>query len=184
MKEQNERRNKWKYRNGQRKGNNPNREGNYNNRKGNIAMAAINNDMILIANNVTQKINKHKWIADSGATTHITDSLEGMFEMTDQEMTISVGDGRKLKANNIGNLWGKAFDLEEQMKKVTPTHVSYVSRLMVSLFSIIASMATGLYVLGSKKGINLTNNQWRCSFITRLEHPKATFLQPKCWQKM
>ncbi len=60
MKEQNERRNKGKYRNGQRKGNNQNREGNYNNREGNMAMAGINNDMILIANNVTQKINKRK----------------------------------------------------------------------------------------------------------------------------
>ena len=55
-------------------------------------MSGFDEEMILIAND-TKKFSKNTWIADSGATTHMCNDLEGMYDLEDSNISISVGDG-------------------------------------------------------------------------------------------
>ena len=113
-------------------------------------MTNIQEDMILIADNTVKVFNERIWVADSGATTHVTNSLDGMFDLRDANTTISVGDGRKMMTLKVGKWKGKAIDSEGNEVKVILTNVSYVPELMVNLFSLTAVMEKGISVIGEK----------------------------------
>ena len=61
--------------------------------KDETANAVADEEMILMTTQAN-KIEKHTWIADSGATTHMTNSVEGMKNLKTVEQNVSVGDGR------------------------------------------------------------------------------------------
>lgn len=51
-------------------------------------------EIILMANNL-EKFERHTWIADSGASTHMCNDLTMMYDLKQTSQTISIGDGRK-----------------------------------------------------------------------------------------
>ena len=65
-------------------------------------MSIFANEMILIANN-KQKFKKNTWIADSGATTHMCNDLEGMFDLEVANISILVGNGQKMTTKKLGS---------------------------------------------------------------------------------
>ena len=121
----------------------------------NTAMVGLNEEMILVANN-SKSFNQNTWIADSGATTHMTNSLDGMFDLEDAKVSISVGDGRKMVTLKVGKWRGTAINSEGQEQKIVLTNVSYVPDLMVNLFSLTTAMERGFTINGSKNGITIT----------------------------
>ncbi len=123
-------------------------------------MTSVDMEMILIANNELKVFKENIWVADSGATTHVTNSLEGMFNMKDVNGTISVGDGRKMTTAKIGKWRGKAIDSEGKETNKVLTNVSNVPELMVNLFSVTAVMEKGVTVIGRKNGIHLKKGNW------------------------
>ena len=137
-----------------------------------IAMSGFDDEMILIANN-KQKFKKNIWIADSGATTHMCNDLEGMFDLRDSNVSISVGNGQKMTTKKIGKYKGTIIDSEGNEKKVVLTNVSYVPKLTVNLFSLTTVMEKNFSVTGTKAGIEITKGAWRAKFDTLFGTPKG-----------
>ena len=77
-----------------------------------MAMTNIDEEMILIAESNPKSFNSSTWIADSGASTHMTNTMDGMFDVIDANINICVGDGRKMTTTKIGKWKGVAIDLE------------------------------------------------------------------------
>ncbi len=109
-------------------------------------MTGVAMESIFIANNELKVFNENNWVANSGATTHMTNSLERMFDMKDVDGTISVGDGRKLTTAKIEKWRGKASDSEGKETNIVLTNVSYLPKLMVNLFSVTGVMEKGAMV--------------------------------------
>ena len=137
-----------------------------------IAMSGIDEEMTFIAKD-TQKFNKHTWIADSGATVHMCNDIDGMFDLEDANITISVGDGRKMTTMKVGKYRGTIIDAEGRKTKITLTNVSYVPELMVNLFSLTAVMEKNCSVIGTKNGIVLEKGNWKANFNVRFGTPKG-----------
>ena len=55
------------------------------------------------------KINKDLWIGDSGASTHMTNSLVGMTEWKDIGGSVTFGNNQSLDVKQIGKKKGKIF---------------------------------------------------------------------------
>ena len=53
-----------------------------------------------IATNKLTK-NKHLWIGDTGASTHMTNTLDGLFNLHNEETTIKIGNRPGLKSTII-----------------------------------------------------------------------------------
>jgi hypothetical protein len=53
----------------------------------------------------------HLWIGDSGASSHMTNSDEGLYDIEESNQVIIVGNGEKLKALKTGKLKMKTSDL-------------------------------------------------------------------------
>ena len=77
-----------------------------------MAMTNIDEEMILIAENNSHSFNSFTWIADSGASTHMTNTMDGMFDIVDANINISVGDGRKMTTTKIGKWKGMAGNMK------------------------------------------------------------------------
>ena len=135
-------------------------------------MTGLDDEMVLIAND-SKKFSKNTWIADSGATTHMCNSLEGMFDLKDVNISISVGDGRKMTTVKVGKFKGDLVDLEGNTTKVVLTEVSYVPELMVNLFSLTAAMERNFSVIGTKEGIEIKKGEWKLRFNTKFGTPKG-----------
>jgi len=94
------------------------------------------------------------WIADLGATSHITTNEDaGMYECKIVNLPITVGDGSKVTATKIGNM-----DMEVHYKggstaKVTLTGVQYVPKFYIKLFSLTAAMSKGFDI--SSEGMQM-----------------------------
>ena len=84
-----------------------------------MAMTNIDEEMILVAKNDATIFSTFTWIADSGATTHMTNNLAGMFDLVDANISISVGDGRKMNTLKTGKWKGMAIDLEGRKHELT-----------------------------------------------------------------
>ena len=137
-----------------------------------VAMSGFDEEMILIAND-TKKFSKNTWIADSGATTHMCNDLEGMYDLEDSNISISVGDGRKMTTVKIGKYKGTVIDSEGNSTKVTLTNVSYVPELMVNLFSLTAVMEKNFAANGTKNGIVIKKGDWSVKFDIKFGTPKG-----------
>ena len=138
----------------------------------NVAMAGLDDEMILIANDA-KKFSRHTWVADSGATIHMTNDLEGMFDLEDSQVSISVGDGRKMTTMKVGKYRGTLIDANGNQTKVVLTNVSYVPELMVSLFSLTAAMERNFSVVGTKDGIEIEKGPWKVKFNQKFGTPKG-----------
>ncbi len=138
-----------------------------------MAMSNIDNKMILMAQSEGRSFNSFTWIADSGATTHMTNSLNQMFNLADSKTNVSVGDGRKMTTLKTGCWRGTAIDSEGRKKKITLTNVSYILDLMVNLFSLTAIMAKDFHVNGTSKSIKIQKGEWTMLFNTRIGTPKG-----------
>jgi hypothetical protein len=134
--------------------------------KGEQGMSAINED----SNNkkddfefsYTAKDNQdydnqeNYWIADSGATKHMINSLEGMSDLRDESSTIYIGDGRGLKSDIVGTFRGTVTQINGTKVNIRLDDVAYVPDLKVKLFSLTKSMENGSTLKGTGRVMTLT----------------------------
>ena len=135
-------------------------------------MSGFNDEMILIASN-TREMDKNIWIADSGASMHMSKDLEGMFDLQDVNISIAIGDGKKLTTTKIGKYRGTIMDSEGNPRKITLTNVSYVPELKVNLFSLTTVMEKNFSVTGTKVGIEISKGTWKVRFDTKFGTTKG-----------
>ncbi len=90
--------------------------------------------MVLVAND-KKKLDANTWIADSGASTYMYNSLEGMFDLDDTNLFILVGDGKSMSTAKVEKFRGHIVDLEGNSMAIVLTNVSHVLELMVDFFT-------------------------------------------------
>ena len=96
------------------------------------------------------------WVADSGATCHLTNQIQGYIETRTTGMTMKYANiGGTTKCNTIGKWKGRQYFLEgSQIKKralLILEDTMYVPDLTINLFSITKAMSQGAIIQSEGK---------------------------------
>ena len=112
------------------------------------------------------------WIADSGETSHMTFSKDGMKNLKEDTTGVVIWDGCTLKGKYLGDL-----DLYPVLKqglllpKITLTNVLYVPDLSYNLFGINSALNENMKLTASGKDSYMIHNDKVRLFF---EHKIAT----------
>ena len=107
--------------------------------------------MSFMAPNILTK-HKYLWIRDTGASTHMTHTLNSLFNLKKEKTTIKIGNGTGLNLTIVGTLKATVEQEDGTRLKVTLKNVAYVPELTSNLFSITKAMENG-YKLSNKGNI-------------------------------
>ena len=83
------------------------------------------------------------WIGNTGASTHIKNTLDGLYNLQKEETTVKIGNGLKLKSTTIGSLKGVVEQNDGTKINVVLNNVAYVPELTANLFSITKALQNG-----------------------------------------
>jgi len=87
------------------------------------ANAAINTkNVVFMAIEGHKKLTDDTWIADSGATCHIMNSLDRMFDIKCIQENVKIGMGEETYATNCGKYHGK-IQMSEGKKEIILSEV-------------------------------------------------------------
>lgn len=108
--------------------------------------------------------NHHTWLADSGASCHMTCSDAGMFDFTHIKTPIKLGDGRTLLATKIGKLKLQVTGPNNTRMDIILTNCKYVPNLWINLFSITTALSQGWNISNNGLIISLSKNHSKLTF--------------------
>jgi len=119
-----------------------------------VANTAVNMDnMVFMAVEGHMNLTEDTWIADSGATCHITTDMKGMFDIQDVHKSIKTGTREENYATKCGKFQGEVT-MPEGKKEVIISGVRYVPGFYVKLFSITSAMKKRAKI--TSEGMQLT----------------------------
>ena len=87
--------------------------------------------------------NSDLWIGDTGASTHMKNTLDGLYNLQKEEITVKIGNGLRLKSTTIGSLKGIVEQNDGTKINVVLNDVAYVPELTANLFSITKALQNG-----------------------------------------
>ena len=89
---------------------------------------------------------QQNWIADSGASHHMTNSETGLINkhVHREPEKVTIGDGNNVDVEYEADMIGTLLDIYGNEKQVTITNVSYVPSLFVKLYSITTALKNGM----------------------------------------
>jgi hypothetical protein len=99
------------------------------------------------------KIAPNTWLADSGASCHLTNSDEGMFDVEMISSPVKIGNGKALTVTKLGKMRQTIFQKNGDTVDVTLTDVKFVPELWVNLFSVGKGLQNGFNI--GNKGLHL-----------------------------
>jgi len=135
-------------------------------------LMALEDDVVL---GISDKICKDEaiWIADTGATSHMTNNLEGMYDITDTTSGVRLGDGKVISSVKTGKLNGIFQQKDGTKMEVTLQNVKYVPNLSCNLFSVVAAMTQGCKLIGERKNnetiMSLTKGAFKIVFDQQIK---------------
>ena len=86
------------------------------------------------------------WVADTGATSHMVNKLEGMYDIVESKKQVMIGDGTLLNIEKTGKLKVNFIQKNGDRNEITLNEVKYVPDLRVNLFSITSAMKNGAFI--------------------------------------
>ena len=116
-------------------------------------------------------IDGNTWLGDTGSTAHMTNSMEGMFDIKNEQGSVRIGDGKLLETSMIGSKRMLVVQKDGETKLVTSKNVKYVPELWTNLFSITAANSHGYKVSGEKSVLHLTKGDFKLSFDQIIKSP-------------
>jgi hypothetical protein len=136
----------------------------------------------------TKKMNDESiWIGDTGASCHMTNSLEGLTSMTETKQTVTMGDGKTISTAQIGKWTGFAIQRDGSTKPISLNNVAYVPSLCTNLFSITQAMKQGSSLSSKGLIISLSKGETKLSFDriydTKLGHVCGIQMRPRQTQE-
>ena len=96
---------------------------------------------------------KDTWIADSGATSHMTNNGDGMYDIEEYNSSVKVGNGKNISITHKGKLDVLIMQKDGKQYFSTLTNVKLIPELGHSLFSIQALLMKG-WMTSSEKANN------------------------------
>ena len=112
-------------------------------------VAAPMGDLIINFSAKEVSFSKNTWIGDSGASCHMTNDDNGMFDWSKIDEEITIGNGKPMKATKVGSLRLETVQKDGKMRSFTMTNVKYVPDLYCKLFSVTTALDKG-FQLGNK----------------------------------
>ena len=87
-----------------------------------------------------QKFGKEVWIAESGASQHMTNSNLHLFNVADVEGEVFIGDNSLMVIKSIGSLKMKFTNRNGEENVVMLSKVAYVPNMMCNLLSLTSCL--------------------------------------------
>ena len=89
------------------------------------------------------EIREDVWIEDSGASSHMTNTLQCMYNQRMISSKVKIGSGEYVDANIKGDVTGIAIQKDGTRKDITLRDVKYIPRLFYKLISLTNTMNRG-----------------------------------------
>ena len=121
-------------------------------------------------------IDANTWLGDTGSTAHMTNSLEGMFDLKKDQGHVRIGDGKLMTSVKIGSKRMLVVQKNGETKEVTLQNVKYVPELWTNLFSVTSAMNLGFKVSGEKNVLHLSKGNFKMSFDWVIKSPTGYLL--------
>jgi hypothetical protein len=99
------------------------------------------------------KISATTWLGDTGASCHLTNSDEGMYDVQMIKSPVKIGSGKSMTATKIGKKRMTVIQKDGSTQDIILTEVKYVPELWVNLFSIGKALQNGFDI--GNKGIKI-----------------------------
>lgn len=112
---------------------------------------------------------KDLWIADTGASCHMCNDLEGLEDVKESKRTIVIGNGDEMKSTMIGTWKGLLKNKEGTETMITLKEVSYVPTLSANLLSLTTVMIGGWELKGTNKTLSIQKGSLKIDFDKELK---------------
>jgi hypothetical protein len=86
--------------------------------------------------------NLNLWIGDTGASTHIKNTMEGLYDLREEETTVQMGNGKSLKLTTIRTIKATVQQLDGTTADIKLNNMFYIPELSINLLSITSAMET------------------------------------------
>ena len=131
--------------------------------------------VIMAAEDISGEETKNVFIADSGATSHMRNSLNGMYDIKDWEVEVKVGNSSTMKSQKKGNFQGLVTQKDGTTSSIVMKDVLYVPDLWVNLLSITKAISQpNILLSGIENVISLRNGQDKLTFDHKLTNGSKT----------
>ena len=121
---------------------------------------------IIMAGEMNKKVESDFWLLDSGATSHITNSMDGMLEVKEINTVIKIGDGSEIKATKEG--LKKMLIIQEDNSTTEVTmQVKYVPQICMNILSLNRLLERGFRVRNEKQVIIMERKKLVMKFRRR-----------------
>ena len=104
---------------------------------------------------LSTEISEDVWIADSGASSHITNTLQGMYNQCKILSKVKIASGEYIDANIIVDMSGIAIQKDGTKKDITLCNIKYVPCLFCKLISLTTIMNRGFKMTGNGQLITI-----------------------------
>ncbi len=121
-------------------------------------------DAILMVLSGPTKTNNSLWIADLGASTHITTTDMGLFNIKNVDELVQVGDGKFVYATKVGKLTIKYTNENGDTARILLENVKYIPGFSSNLFSLTAALAKNCSIYNEGRAIVVDKNEVRIEF--------------------
>jgi hypothetical protein len=95
------------------------------------------------------------FLCDSGATSHMTNNIDGMFDLKEINKTVQVGNGNIVKATMVGKIKTTVQSVEGKELSVVLNNVTLVPDLKFNLLSVGKLSKKGVSVIYNKNGAHM-----------------------------
>ena len=115
------------------------------------------------------EIHEDVWIADSGATSYMTNTPQCMYYQHRISSKVKIGSGEHVDANIIGDVSGIAIQKDETRKDITLHDVKYAPCLFCKSISLPPTMNRGFKMTGNRDGITIEKASTSYAFDQRIK---------------
>ena len=109
-------------------------------------------------------ISKNIWIGDSGASCHMTNEANGLFEIRNIDEEITIGNGKPMKATKVGKLKVETVNRDGTKTQFTLGGVKLVPELYCKLFSLTSALDKGFKLGNQGRVIHLQKKNFKLAF--------------------
>jgi hypothetical protein len=111
-----------------------------------------------------ERISKHIWICDSGASGHYSMSIDGIFNILDIDEKVTAGNGEKMVAMKVGSLRRRVIQVDDSTLDIVINEVKFLPELCANLFSVNKALKNGFKVSNKNENISLTKGSASITF--------------------
>jgi len=119
--------------------------------------------VVLMTVSPTVKLPSKTWIADSGASTHITNEERGLYEKRCVNEPISLGNSEVVHATIVGKL-DVTVAQAGRRASFTLENVRYIPKFYAKIFSLTVAMEKGCAISSTHKAIIVKRSSFRLEF--------------------